>query len=114
MVNSCSIRWVGTKETTTARRRKTKATGSGPWQWRGKQDRLCSDGPADAPDEYEKENGAKGDAHDYRVGPSGHPLRPPSEPYVRVSPHRAQAFQWTPHSAGCPGWASTSHKTLRA
>ena len=31
----------------------------------------------------------------YRVGQSGCPHRPPSEPYVKVSLHTAQAFQWT-------------------
>jgi len=31
----------------------------------------------------------------HRVGESGRPLRPPSEPYVKVSLHTAQAFQWT-------------------
>ena len=31
----------------------------------------------------------------HRVGPSGHPLKPPSEPYVKVSLHTAQAFQRT-------------------
>src|SRR5439155_24575108 len=40
--------------------------------------------------------------HPHRVGPSGRPLRPPSEPCVRVSPHTAQAFQWTSLSRDVP------------
>src|SRR6266567_2530428 len=42
------------------------------------------------------------DETEHRVGPSGHPLRPPSELCVRVSPHTAQAFQWTSLSSDAP------------
>ena|SRR5438105_4268676 len=46
----------------------------------------------------------------HRVGPSGHPLRPPSEPCVKVSLHTAQAFQWTHLRRECPGWASSPRR----
>jgi len=39
---------------------------------------------------------------------------PPSEPCVKVSLHTAQAFQWTPLDAGCPGWANPRRRALWA
>ena len=38
----------------------------------------------------------------HRVGPSGHPLRPPSEPCVKVSLHTAQAFLRTSRLRNVP------------
>ena len=51
-----------------------------------------------------------------RVGPSGRPLRPPSEPYVKVSLHTAQAFQWTYpvwHAPVNSRWSNLCHTHRR-